>query len=127
MVVRISQAIVVLSGALTGLAAIAALSYYRRSNNTLTRPDTATTPETTRGTSRLRRSRHVRIRRNRPTTADLETEPTTTAATAAAISETEEDLGNGRMLSFIKEWSEDDNKNLLNLLHAISLNQSRKG
>ncbi|KAI9361372.1 hypothetical protein BD770DRAFT_441392 [Pilaira anomala] len=126
MVVRISQAIVVLSGALTGLAAIAALSYYRRSNDTSTQPDTATTPETTRGTSRLRRSRHVRIRRNRPTAADLETEPTTTAATAAAISETEEDIGNGRMLSFIKEWSEDDNKNLLNLLHAISLNQSRK-
>jgi hypothetical protein len=29
--------------------------------------------------------------------------------------------------SVYKEWSEDDNKNLINLLSAISENQSRKG
>ncbi|KAI8048355.1 uncharacterized protein B0P05DRAFT_519438 [Gilbertella persicaria] len=42
------------------------------------------------------------------------------------MSDTEDNLDNRKMLSLFKEWGDDDNRNLLNLLHAISENQSRK-
>lgn len=93
MVRQISKAILVASGVLTGIATIAVISYFRRSEDR---------QETT--INRLRRSRHIRRRRNN----------------------TEEEEG-GRTVSLFKEWGDDENRNLLNLLHAISENQSRKG
>lgn len=132
MALRISQAIIVLSGAVTGLAAIAALSYFQRRTDTsdTTRPNSqnsTTSDITSRGTSRLRRSRHVRIRRTNNTDTTNTSSTAETEPAPVTVSETEEDIDNGKMLSFIKDWSDDDNKNLLNLLHAISENQSRKG
>jgi hypothetical protein len=143
---RISQAIIVISGALTGLAAIAALSYYRHRNDlptvdtiTNTRNNTTATQTTTetQATSssnsnsrgRLRRSRHVRIRRsNRSENSNTPATPAAENDTNANNSDVEEDAtDNGKMLSLFKEWGDDDNRNLLNLLHAISENQSRKG
>lgn len=119
MTLRISQAIIVISGAVTGLAAIAALSYFGQRND-------APIDTTATATGRLRRSRHVRIRRgnNRNTT---ENTTNTENEQIAAVSENEEDADNGKMLSLFKEWSDDDNRNLINLLAAISDNQSRKG
>ncbi|GAA5805904.1 hypothetical protein HPULCUR_011430 [Helicostylum pulchrum] len=132
MALRISQAIIVLSGAVTGLAAIAALSYFQRRNDTsdTTRSNaqnSTTSDITSRAPSRLRRSRHVRIRRTNNTNTTTTNSTAETEPTPVTVSETEEDIDNGKMLSFIKDWSDDDNKNLLNLLHAISENQSRKG
>lgn len=120
MALRISQAVIAISGAVTGLAVIAAFSYFSQGSDTIAEP----TPTT--ATGRLRRSRHVRIRRgnNRNTT---ENTTNTEAEQIANVSETEEDIDNGKMLSLFKEWSEDDNRNLNNLLAAISDNQSRKG
>ncbi|KAI9478788.1 MAG: hypothetical protein EXX96DRAFT_572300 [Benjaminiella poitrasii] len=132
---RISKAILVISGALTGFAAIAALSYYRHRND-LPLPSTKATntsggTETNSSSSnhnnsssrsgRLRRSRSVRRRRNRPSPENNDAEQN-----VAALSDTEDDGDNRKMLSLFKEWGEDDNRNLLNLLHAISENQSRK-
>lgn len=132
MALRISQAIIVLSGAVTGLAAIAALSYFQRRTDTsdTTRPNSqnsSTSDITSRGTSRLRRSRHVRIRRTNNTNTTNTSSAAEPEPVPVSVSETEEDIDNGKMLSFIKDWGDDDNKNLLNLLHAISENQSRKG
>ncbi|RCH97081.1 hypothetical protein CU097_010177 [Rhizopus azygosporus] len=89
MVRQISKAILVASGVITGLATIAIISYFRQSH------------ERQENSNRLRRSRHMRRRRNNTEEA-------------------------GRPLSLFKEWGDDDNRNLLNLLHAISENQSRK-
>ncbi|KAG1169371.1 hypothetical protein G6F70_007534 [Rhizopus microsporus] len=89
MVRQISKAILVASGVITGLATIAIISYFRQSH------------ERQENSNRLRRSRHIRRRRNNTEEA-------------------------GRPLSLFKEWGDDDNRNLLNLLHAISENQSRK-
>lgn len=148
---RISQAIIVISGAITGLAAITALSYYRhrndpptidattrsnnssRNNHTNTQTDTTTTQSTSSSSNRgrLRRSRHVRIRRNNR--GENNNSSSVAAATAendphANLSDNEDDAeANGKMLSLFKEWGDDNNRNLLNLLHAISENQSRKG
>lgn len=137
---RISQAIIVISGALTGLAAIAALSYYRHRNDASTegsRNDTVvnshspTADSSTSGrggAGRLRRSRHVRIRRgnNRNTTTESSNITSTVENEQLPnISDIDDDV-DGKMLSLFKEWGDDDNRNLLNLLHAISENQSRK-
>lgn len=134
---RISQATLVISGVLTGITAIAAVSYYNMkktdttsnsnsnfSNNDTndTSADATTSLATPNGrTSRLRRSRTVRRRRNRTLPENNEMDLNN------SISETEEDADNRKMLSLFKEWGDDDNRNLLNLLHAISENQSRKG
>lgn len=136
---RISQAIIVISGALTGIAAIAALSYYRHRNDPLnegarndhvvnSHSPTADSTTSGRGAGRLRRSRHVRIRRgnNRNTTDTSNTTSAVDNEQVPNISDNEEDV-DGKMLSLFKEWGDDDNRNLLNLLHAISENQSRKG
>jgi hypothetical protein len=130
----------VLSGVVTGVAAIAALSYYRQRNDSsteTTRSDNAannnsTTNDTTpsgRGTSRLRRSRHVRIRRgnNRNNAESNNATSTIDNEQTGNLSDNEDDADTGKMLSLFKEWGDDDNRNLLNLLHAISENQSRKG
>ncbi|KAG1049239.1 hypothetical protein G6F46_005834 [Rhizopus delemar] len=94
MVRHISKAILIASGLITGLATIAAISYFRRQPEGRQESNTI---------NRLRRSRHVRRRRNNNTAE-------------------EED----RPVSLFKEWGDDENRNLLNLLHAISENQSRK-
>ncbi|CEP16398.1 hypothetical protein [Parasitella parasitica] len=134
---RISQAILVISGALTGLAAVAAVSYFKRKQSTnsnwSSQPSTVQNSTSTNVTSeststnnrpsRLRRSRTVRRRRNinnRSLVENSDIDP------SGLMSETEEDADNRKMLSLFKEWGEDDNRNLLNLLHAISENQSRK-
>lgn len=119
MALRISQAIIVISGAVTGLAAIAALSYFGQESDT---PLDTTAPTT----SRLRRSRHIRIRRGNNRNPP-ENATSTESEQIAAVSENEEDADNGKILSLFKEWSDDDNRNLINLLAAISDNQSRKG
>ncbi|KAG0187943.1 hypothetical protein DFQ28_005641 [Apophysomyces sp. BC1034] len=143
---RIHPAAIVLSGALTGIVAIVALSYIA---------DRLRTPNDV-GGSRLRRSRHVRRRRpatenNTNNTNNNNSGSSSTSArhvewnydeTTSPLqlqlseSEDEGDIiggsgnsgagGGGRLVSLLKEWSEDDNKNLLNLLYAISDNQSRK-
>lgn len=95
MVRHISKAILIASGLITGLATIAAISYFRRQPEGRQESNTI---------NRLRRSRHIRRRRNNNTAE-------------------EED----RPVSLFKEWGDDENRNLLNLLHAISENQSRKG
>ncbi|KAG0747265.1 hypothetical protein G6F62_001673 [Rhizopus arrhizus] len=94
MVRHISKAILIASGLITGLATIAAISYFRR------QPEARQESTTI---NRLRRSRHIRRRRNNNNAE-------------------EED----RPISLFKEWGDDENRNLLNLLHAISENQSRK-
>ncbi|KAI9281549.1 hypothetical protein BY458DRAFT_498904 [Sporodiniella umbellata] len=93
MVRHISKAILVASGVLTGLATIAVISYFRRSED---HHETST--------NRIRRARHIRRRRNNNT----------------------EEEENGKSVSLFKEWGDDENRNLLNLLHSISENQSRK-
>lgn len=135
---RISQAILIASGALTGIAAIAAMSWLRNRRQThassagSTPHGTASTPAssgehapTHSRPNRLRRSRTVRRRRNNHASRNLA--DSNDADANALLSETEEDADNRKMLSLFKEWGEDDNRNLLNLLHAISENQSRKG
>ncbi|KAG2190145.1 hypothetical protein INT46_005190 [Mucor plumbeus] len=134
---RISQAILVISGALTGLAAIAAVSYFKNKKDTNSNSFSSSTVQNSTSTNaisnentstnnrpnRLRRSRTVRRRRNnnnRNLVENNDIDPN------SIISETEEDADNRKMLSLFKEWGEDDNRNLLNLLHAISENQSRK-
>jgi monoamine oxidase len=135
---RISQALLVISGVLTGITTIAIISYYnkqktdttsntatsngiRRTNTVDTTAATTASLATPNGrTNRLRRSQPVRRRRNRTSPENNEAEP------SASLSETE-DADNRRMLELFKEWGDDDNRNLLNLLHAISENQSRKG
>jgi hypothetical protein len=135
MAVHISQAIILLSGAVTGVAAIAALSYYSHRNdpsNTTTRRPTINNPSSTNTTesslpdtaggsnraSRLRRSRSIRRRRNRNTPDIAENDPN--------LSDVEEDADMKKVPSLFKEWNDDENRNLLNLLSCISANQSRK-
>ncbi|KAI8975161.1 hypothetical protein BDF20DRAFT_914127 [Mycotypha africana] len=156
---RISQAVLLLTGAITGLATIAAISYYknkkrnRSANNTRTTRSTATATESTTGRSntvtgntsrsaaRLRRARSIRRRTRNEDQGRSQLIPagassnsnnnnnnnnTNTNVDDLFLSDTEEELVSGRILSLFKEWSEDDNKNLLNLLYAISENQSMK-
>ncbi|KAI8876077.1 EF-hand [Backusella circina FSU 941] len=112
MVIRISQAILIASGALTGLGLVYAINRFTHNsdNTTATTSATATTPRN----NRPRRARHIRRRRNRVD------EPSTNENAM----DIDDDARGGA--SAYKEWSEDDNKNLINLLCAISENQSRK-
>ncbi|OBZ84361.1 Calcium-binding protein NCSA [Choanephora cucurbitarum] len=121
---RITQAIIALSGVLTGVIAIAAFSYLGQPNET--NEDNTSNTHTAQSTdisntrlTRLRRSRPNRRRRNRNIPDSSEN--------SSNLVEAEEEVDNRKMLSLFKEWSDDDNRNLLNLLHAISENQSRKG
>lgn len=132
---NIPTSLLVISGVLTGAIAIVATSLLRSSH---TRPaegnglsssaqdPASANPE---GSSRLRRSRHVRRRRARPAQQRRPTPDTTTddlSLLQVHFSDSEEDVFHGTM-SLFKEWSDDDNKNLLNIIYAISENQARKG
>lgn len=112
MVIRISQAILIASGALTGLGLV--YTIHRLTQTNTSSDNSTSTPRS----NRPRRARHIRRRRNR---TDASEPSTSTNENAMDIDD------DARGSSVYKEWSEDDNKNLINLLSAISENQSRKG
>ncbi|KAG2224977.1 hypothetical protein INT45_000098 [Circinella minor] len=128
MALRVPPAIIVVSGALTGIIALVAISYgidhyystAPQSPTTANATNSNATSSETRRSTRLRRSRHVRRRRlrsghHRRTEGDPED---AVSLLQVPLSESEEEVA---------LWSEDDNKNLLNVIYAISETQARKG
>ncbi|KAI9032836.1 hypothetical protein CLU79DRAFT_830671 [Phycomyces nitens] len=118
--IRLHPLAIVASGAMTGIVFIAAAAYLFDNHSSRSSTDS------NRG-NRLRRSRNVRRRRMRVGNSRMPEDQDDGSPVLLAGSDSEDDEDGERSVSLFKEWSEDDNKNLLNLLHAISDNQSRKG
>lgn len=118
---RIPGYVLVLSGILTGVAAIALVSYYSGGSSAPADASARSNNDSRRAT-RLRRSAHVRRRRLRSNARHTIPRLTTTENDQPPWSDSEDDA-----LSLLKDWSEDDNKNLLNMVYAISESQARKG
>ncbi|KAI9278698.1 hypothetical protein BDA99DRAFT_531443 [Phascolomyces articulosus] len=129
MTLRIPPVALVVSGALTGVVALVAISYVADRYHSTTSPQSPTTTASntnatsseTRRSTRLRRSRHVRRRRlrsghHRRTEASGDPEDPVSLL-QVPLSESEEEVA---------LWSDDDNKNLLNVIYAISETQARK-
>ncbi|KAI8144702.1 hypothetical protein BJV82DRAFT_605920 [Fennellomyces sp. T-0311] len=114
---QIPPVLLVASGALTGLVALYTISRISdRYTTNATQPSASIPngPSTTepRRSTRLRRSRHIRRRRARSAHPE-----DSVPLLQVPLSESEEDVA---------VWSDDDNKNLLNVIYAISETQARK-
>lgn len=126
---RVPDYVYIAAGVATGACAIAAGNYVYRRWQARHNPVTSAIATESSRSNRLRRSRHVRRRRHRPRSSDNDPlapldEGVSPLQIILSDSEDEADMGTGALF---KEWSQDDNKNLLNLIHAISENQARKG
>ncbi|KAI8372847.1 uncharacterized protein BYT42DRAFT_616052 [Radiomyces spectabilis] len=117
--VRHRSSLALVGGAVAGITLVAAVSYLYRHRGSSTGETSSDTPQPS---NRLRRSRHIRRRRQIRRQLDQIAE----APTPTPGSDSEDEAESNRLLSLFKEWSDDDSKNLLNLLYAISDNQSRK-
>ncbi|KAL0088548.1 hypothetical protein F4703DRAFT_1792712 [Phycomyces blakesleeanus] len=118
--IKLHPLAIVASGAMTGIVLIAAAAYLFDNHSSRSSLDSS------RG-GRLRRSRNVRRRRLRVGNSRMTEDQDDGSPVLLGMSDTDDDDDGDGPTSLFKEWNEDDNKNLLNLLHAISDNQSRKG
>lgn len=136
MVVHIPQAFIIFSGAITGILAISAISYYRHRDDSSNSRRSTMNDQTSQNqlvtgesslldtsggsnrSSRLRRSRSIRRRRNRSSPNSIENDPN--------LSDIDESMDMKKAPTYFKDWNNDENRNLLNLLSFISLNQSQK-
>lgn len=117
---RVPATAFVASGVVTGILAISAAIYLfstSQSGRSLSN-DLANGASEPRRSTRLRRSRNVRRRQSRSGQQQQRREGGEQGVSPLQIlSDAEDDLN----------WSDDDSKNLLNLVYTISENQARKG
>lgn len=117
---RVPATAFVASGVVTGILAISAAIYLfstSQSGRSLSNDLANGTTLEPRRSTRLRRSRNVRRRRSRSGQQRREGGEQQGVSPLQILSDAEDDLN----------WSDDDSKNLLNLVYTISENQARKG
>lgn len=118
---RVPATAFVASGVVTGILAISAAIYLfsRSQSGRSLSNDLANGASEPRRSTRLRRSRNVRRRRSRSGQQQQRREGGGEQGVSPLqiLSDAEDDLN----------WSDDDSKNLLNLVYTISENQARKG
>ncbi|KAI7875384.1 EF-hand [Lichtheimia hyalospora FSU 10163] len=113
--IRVPATVYVASGVVTGILAIsAAIYFFSQSGRSLSNDLAHGPPLEPRRSTRLRRSRNVRRRRSRSGQQRREGEQV--VSPLQILSDAEDDLN----------WSDDDSKNLLQLVYTISENQARK-
>lgn len=113
---RVPATVFVASGIVTGILAISAAIYlFSQSGRSLSNDGATGTTAEPRRSARLRRTRHVRRRRSR--SGQRREGGEEGVSPLQILSDAEDDLN----------WSDDDSKNLLNLVYTISENQARKG
>ncbi|CDS09043.1 hypothetical protein LRAMOSA10403 [Lichtheimia ramosa] len=112
---RVPATVFVASGIVTGILAISAAIYlFSQSGRSLSNDGATGTTAEPRRSARLRRTRHVRRRRSR--SGQRREGGEEGVSPLQILSDAEDDLN----------WSDDDSKNLLNLVYTISENQARK-